>query len=784
MPTWLRPSLILAALALIFFAKLVGHPGDMLYSDYSDLVADHLPEKQFLVRSWQQTGEVPLWCPYMFGGAPFLHDPTMAPFYPLHLPLYLMPAEWLGAALSWLVVIHVMVAGWAMYAYARWQGLQEVGALVAAIGYMFAGSWLLHILGGGHYIVLGLAWVPLVLLWLEQAIQTGSLLRATWAGTVYGMITIGTHSQFTFYAGVFIAFWTLGPMLETAGYLGAGGPRSAWRMLKALGRWLGFGVWTVLIAAGLSSIQLLPTWEATQQSSRTLGVPVRPEMWADVLKSLSAVVGPALGGDPAWQWEDRPGLSLIWLVLAIVAPSLGWQPRRRFQAVLCLTWFAVGILGGPLLQQLPGFQLFQLPTRLCLLGTLPVALLAGSAIQRLVAEPAPAVNLLKRNRRLLLLMTVLAATSVAAVAALLRQAGESVHWAPYWLTLAFTIPAAWWLLGRPTFLAGRSGAIAWNAVLILDLWGISWPLVDVRSPVEIYEPSESVKFLAGKKEEHGRVLDVPPTDRSLTMTPLWPSFAVATEIESLRGFKSLDILRYKEYLQFMTDHDEPLRPLESPFTKAILDRFPVRNQKLADLLGVRYLVQPSGMPLEATIQDKAGRDQWQKAMADATPRCFSFMSGNSPQLNSGIQRLPPYTVYENRSVLPRAFVVPHMKELAGRGEVLSQLKSTDFRREVLLEDYEPHPLSRIHRWVVEGHHPAEIREYSPNRVVIHVESGRSDYLVLTDIWFPGWKCEVNGLPVPISFFARWSWMSPDHAKSCLLSTPIPTDWGKTSPAAR
>src|SRR5262249_5930659 len=194
MPTWLRASLIIAALALIFFTKLVWHPGEMLYSDYSDLVADHLPEKRFLVRSWQQTGEIPLWCPYTFGGVPFAHDPTIAAFYPLHWPLYPLPEDWLGAALSWLVVIHVMIAGWSMYAHARWQGLDSTGALVAAIGYMCAGSWLLHILGGGHYVVLGLAWLPLVLLCLEQAIRTGSLLRATWAGAVFALIVLGTHS--------------------------------------------------------------------------------------------------------------------------------------------------------------------------------------------------------------------------------------------------------------------------------------------------------------------------------------------------------------------------------------------------------------------------------------------------------------------------------------------------------------------------------------------------------------------------------------------------------------
>src|SRR5262249_38748824 len=107
-------------------------------------------------------------------------------FYPLHLPFYVMPEEWVGPALSWLIVIHVIAAGCCMYIYARSQGLNQTGALVAACGYMFAGKWMLHLLGAGHYITVGLAWLPLVLLWLEQAIRAPGgcwpLVKATWAG--------------------------------------------------------------------------------------------------------------------------------------------------------------------------------------------------------------------------------------------------------------------------------------------------------------------------------------------------------------------------------------------------------------------------------------------------------------------------------------------------------------------------------------------------------------------------------------------------------------------------
>src|SRR5262249_14865439 len=136
---------LLSALWLLFFHDLAIHPGQVLYSDYSDLLAQHIPAKRFLVRSFREDGELPRWNPYHFAGLPFLHDIQVAAFYPPHALLLLLKEEQVGPALSWLLAAHVLLAGWLMYAYARTQGLGEYGAFVAAAGYMFAGKWLLHL---------------------------------------------------------------------------------------------------------------------------------------------------------------------------------------------------------------------------------------------------------------------------------------------------------------------------------------------------------------------------------------------------------------------------------------------------------------------------------------------------------------------------------------------------------------------------------------------------------------------------------------------------------------
>src|SRR5262245_36469807 len=78
-----HPWLVLTVLVLIFFANLLVHPGQVLYSGYSDFLSLQLPTTRYEVRSFHETGELPLWCPYSFCGHPMLlHD-----VYPFHWPL-------------------------------------------------------------------------------------------------------------------------------------------------------------------------------------------------------------------------------------------------------------------------------------------------------------------------------------------------------------------------------------------------------------------------------------------------------------------------------------------------------------------------------------------------------------------------------------------------------------------------------------------------------------------------------------------------------------------------
>src|SRR5262249_20177137 len=144
-----------------------------------------------------------------------------------------------------------------------------------------------------------------------------------------------------------------------------------------------------------------------------------------------------------------------------------------------------------------------------------------------------------------------------------------VLWQPYWVSLPFLVALGYVLFVR------RNWPWVWGGLLLAELWLLAWPLVAVRREADVYAASPCVRYLvehnrdAGK--EHGRVLDRDAAG-PLALAPLGAGapLALLFGLEPVRGYNPLDVLRFKEYLQFVGDDDGPLRPLAGCLTFPVI----------------------------------------------------------------------------------------------------------------------------------------------------------------------------------------------------------------------
>ena len=73
--------------------------------------------------------------------------------------------------------------------------------------------------------------------------------------------------------------------------------------------------------------------------------------------------------------------------------------------------------------------------------------------------------------------------------------------------------------------------------------------------------------------------------------------------------------------------------------------------------------------------------------------------------------------------------------------------ASDFEQEVIIENAEGAPaMPCIH---ASGPVDVTVIDRAPNRMTMNVNSLQAGWLVVSDVWYPGWKAEIDGKPTPI-----------------------------------
>ena len=370
-----------AVAALVFFTlrPLLASSADVLPgTDASNLYAWEL-----YTRSVLAMGRLPHWNPFLFGGTPHLADTETLVLYPPALLLRWIPP---AAFFSWMVALHMCVAGVGTAFLARVIGLRWTAATAAAIAVTLGGSVPAWIYNGHLLLLFATAWLPWILGLIIYSARRPTLWPHPALVIVLVVQFLAGYLQGTIYVAAAAALCVVWLVLFSAD--GRHGPRRLLPLLQ-------FGI-AGMLAAGLAAFELLPSLQLVNEASRTTGVPYSTAVrgaWS--LRDLATFFFPFSrmpGESPLRSMGDHT--AYVGWVLALATPIAFVSRRHRRMAlffgvlaVACIVFVMAGTLPLYRLHYLlfPGLRI---PGRMLFLATLAVAMLGAIGIDGAIAAVA------------------------------------------------------------------------------------------------------------------------------------------------------------------------------------------------------------------------------------------------------------------------------------------------------------------------------------------------------------------------------------------------------------
>ncbi|MBN1427626.1 MAG: YfhO family protein [Anaerolineae bacterium] len=647
-------ALGLITLAVLIFYAPVWLLGKWMPSGGGDLVSFIWPTYTFSGRMLQ-SGQLPLWNPHLYSGAPFWADNQSGVLYPANWLLFALPSL-PYQAMEAMVIAHIWFTGIAMYVClrlkdpARERSINAPAAALGAIAWMFSDVFVTH---QGHYNLIAVAaWLPLVFLGAWRGLRDLDWRWATFGGVAFGIGTLAGHGQITYYTALligsiglwWIGVWVVASLRQTS----KTETQSKTRQVAPLFKRLGMLVLITAIGLGLSAGGWLPALEMTTYTARAELVYDEAAKFSLAPQALIGLVAPWVYGRGPFQFSgdfDRVAVGYIGvgsLLLAFYGMVQGIRQRQGWAIFLMILWLVafLAALGRyfPLHRLLydivPGFQNLRAPARLVLLVDLAWAMLAALGL-------------------------------------------ASIRWERLSKT-------------------GISTALPWVAGLV-----VAAELIGFGAMVEVNDDDPSagyatyasaVEWLAQQPDGPFRIDTYFPPDAGWQQ----PDFAAlyGGPLYDIYGiFNPLTIATYQTYYQSLG----------------------WRGSAPYNCLGVRYVLTAGEAPGDAT-----------------------FVPAH--QTDSGL------AIYENSQALPMALVVHHAVIVEDQSKAWELVHAPDWdaRSVVYIEGGPP-----LEAQTPEREPDLTYTRYKANQIELTVMVDTPAYLVLGEVYYPGWQATVDGQPASI-----------------------------------
>ena len=765
---------IIALATLGFFWQLFFTDDTWMPSGGGDLVSFLYPLYRFAARNLRR-GIIPLWNPYLYGGAPFAADNQSGLFYPVNLLFFFLFPDVTYPTMELLAVFHFFLAGAFMYIYLRslslrgaerrsnlppskgmqpgdcfaeftlskanvlaMTGVSRSAALAGAIAFMFSDLFITHF--GNLNMIAVAAWLPVIFLCYYRAIAEERPGMAVAAGAFLGIATLAGHIQITLFIALALALYTL--------YQGRQ------RLLHSLTRYL---LPCCLVALCFAALALLPSYEMASHTVRAeMSYQEASEYSLPPVGLVGLLIPGLFGRGPAGFWGpwDRVEVGYIGvlpLILAALAVLLRRDRLTRFLVGLAVLSLLLAFGGYTILHGwlylLPGFDKVRAPARFIYLLDFSLAALAAlglDALLRPLGHRMRAVfrRLLKIAPWLWLAIALIGLflgyhailTVQGKDATIFNRTVSAVNGLVFFLLM---LAASLAILYLRRYRWGRRWAVGALAVglIALDLFSMgAYTDLEHNDPTVGFQHPEAIEFL---KSDPGYY-------RIDTGTGVWdvwqPDASLLYGIFDISGiWNPLQLADYDRYWDAVG-----LRGL--------------RSSRLYDFVNAKYVIGHKDVPLD-----------WDK---------FVPVFDRDPQVN----------IYLNTKALPRAILVHRAVAVPDQENAFVQIQEPGFdpANSVIVEGGKSLQGSRGageqgSKGAEEqgskgaGSESLDITAYGPNAIHLTARTSAEAYLVLSEVYYPGWRADVDGRAEPVlraNYAFRAVYLEPGYHEVRLVFEPL------------
>jgi hypothetical protein len=692
------PVLCLIGVALIFFREIAFQAKPLFGLDF---VSQFYPWKKFIYdRVWSH-GAWPFWNPYLLSGMPFITNMQASMFYPLGFLYYLVPPQW---AYGYATIMHCILGSLFMYLFMRGLSASPAASLIAAFVFSFNGYFMGHLYAGHLSFVQNYVWLPLIFFLLMKFGETRRFKYAVGGGLILGVQILGGFPQIAFYTllgGLLFCFFSITASIRAhhAGHAAKMG--------------LGFCLFLV-VGFALAAVQVLPTAEFMGLSTRAGGVNYAFATYESLNpKEILAFLVPDIYGNPIdrsywrskefWHFWESCGyagiLPLFLIFIKTASPGIN-RIRMFFVFLMLLSLFlALGRYNPlyPLVYKLPGFDRFRIPAQIIFLYVFSVAVLSGLGFHAMEEKGW------RFGKGLIAFSLAIGAVLVLFVIGLVSapfdfffqlfknfSEGPVTHanLEPLYQRISGSVyKAAFLFLTSLLFIMvhKRRAIHPWG----LRIGACALVIADLYLFGAQFVKTHAFPSSPDKQTIVSQLNRKPHQGRVVTRSPLFlPNDGLLYEFPSLLGYDPLLLRRYVHYIQSS------------------------QNQRLDD-----HVVNLSGI-------------------RNPDSKLLQLLNANQVVMGKKILDLDGNTGYLR--IVKRAVAKPDK-------EALAFMKSDAFdpEREVLLEEnrrQRPIVPSKAGPMLASG----SVTAYDHESIRIQTASDQPGYLVLSEIFYPGWQATVDG----------------------------------------